>query len=52
MKKCTISSGKCKITLRFSSPQSEWLSSGKQTMNSGEDVRKKEPLCTAGKNVD
>jgi hypothetical protein len=33
-------------------PQSEWLSSRKQTIaNAGEDVRGKEPLYTAGVNV-
>jgi hypothetical protein len=41
-----------KTTLRFHFLQSEWLSPKKQaTINAGEDTGKKEPLSTAGGNV-
>jgi hypothetical protein len=40
------------MQIKRTSPQSEWLSSRKQTTtNSGEDARRKEPLHITGKNV-
>jgi hypothetical protein len=55
MKKFSISLDKkemkIKTRLRFSSLLLEWLSSRIQTTNIGEDVGEKEPLYTAGGNV-